>query len=75
MDEDKNGDLITGDEPDGQAVSATELPNHDDSGNEAPLPQIGQENEGLVDVDDGGEQPGKTMDSGFGPDDYSQTAR
>jgi len=71
MDEDKNGGLITGDEPDGQAVSATELHNPDDSGNEAPLPQIGQENHEMVEDDDGGEQPGKTMDAGFGPDGYS----
>ena len=40
MDETKDVDLITGDEPDGQAVSATELHPADDSGNEAPLPQI-----------------------------------
>ena len=71
MDEDKNGGLNTQDEPDGQAVSATELHNPDDSAGEAPLPQIGEENHTIVDDDDGVEQPGKTMDSGFGPDDYS----
>lgn len=75
MEEDKDGGLILGEEPTGQAGSAAELQNNADSVHEAPLPQIGGENDEMDDDDDGGEQPAKALDAGFGAEVHSTPVR